>query len=251
MDKQQIIDYIMHTPSNTNPAMLGQFLDEYGGGSGESWNTLFEDEITTEEQDSMYLTQLSISDYIDTDKIKVTFDGVEYVCNKTATETGNIYGGGFNEEQEPDFSNYPFVIASMESQDKSGSIVLNLNHIATESPGAHSIKIEVPQESGGSGDWSTAEVTFIINEGNQTMVEIPNIIQVPEEAAGSYPTNIFLAAIGYLSGTETTLIVPLYKGYCYFQHISGISKVSGNVIKIDDSSALITGNCTIDLDGMQ
>ena len=36
MDKQQIIDYIMHTPSNTNPAMLGQFLDEYSRGSGSS-----------------------------------------------------------------------------------------------------------------------------------------------------------------------------------------------------------------------
>ena len=35
MDKQQIIDYIMHTPSNTNPAMLGQFLDEYGGGNND------------------------------------------------------------------------------------------------------------------------------------------------------------------------------------------------------------------------
>ena len=29
MNKQQIIDYIMHTPSNTNPAMLGQLLDEF------------------------------------------------------------------------------------------------------------------------------------------------------------------------------------------------------------------------------
>ena len=45
MDKQQIIDYIMHTPSNTNPAILGQFLDEYSGGSGESWSTFFEGEL--------------------------------------------------------------------------------------------------------------------------------------------------------------------------------------------------------------
>ena len=35
MDKQQIIDYIMHTPSNTNPAVLGSMLDTFAGdGSG-------------------------------------------------------------------------------------------------------------------------------------------------------------------------------------------------------------------------
>ena len=37
MDKQQIIDYVLDTPTNTNPRILGQMLDEYaaeGGGSG-------------------------------------------------------------------------------------------------------------------------------------------------------------------------------------------------------------------------
>ena len=242
MDKQQIIDYIMHTPSNTNPAMLGQFLDEYSGGSGESWSTFFEDEITTEEQNSMYVTQLSISDYIDTDKIKVTFDGVEYVCNKTATETGNIYGGSFNEEYGFDFSNCPFVIASMYIPK---SAVVN-NHIATESPGTYSIKIEVPQESGSSGDWSTAEVTFI-NQSNRAIVEIPNIVQVPEEAAEIYPTNTLLAARGTLSDTETTLIVPLYKGYCVFQDTASFT-VSGNATQMGPM-AIITGDCTITVGG--
>lgn len=32
MTKQDIIDYIMETPGNTNPAILSQFLDEIGGG---------------------------------------------------------------------------------------------------------------------------------------------------------------------------------------------------------------------------
>lgn len=34
MDKQQIIDYVMETPENINPVILGQFLDELGGGGG-------------------------------------------------------------------------------------------------------------------------------------------------------------------------------------------------------------------------
>ena len=32
MNKQDIIDYVMETPENINPVILGQFLDEIGGG---------------------------------------------------------------------------------------------------------------------------------------------------------------------------------------------------------------------------
>ena len=31
MDKQTIIDYVMHTPLNTNPAVLSTLLDRYSG----------------------------------------------------------------------------------------------------------------------------------------------------------------------------------------------------------------------------
>ena len=244
MDKQQIIDYIMHTPSNTNPAMLGQFLDEYGGGSGESWNTLFEDEITTEEQNSMYVTQLSISDYIDTDKIKVTFDGVEYVCNKTATETGNIYGGSFNEEYGFDFSNCPFVITSMYIPK---SAVVN-NHIATESPGTHSIKIEVPQESGGSGDLSTAEVT-IINNSSTDSFELGDGICIGTEIDNIYtPNRITSLPNFYYQEFPMTMEIILYKNsarlLCTNEEPPQFS-VIGNATYNDNGVITITGDCTI------
>jgi hypothetical protein len=35
MDKERIIDYVMTTPGNTNPAILNQMIDEVGGGSGD------------------------------------------------------------------------------------------------------------------------------------------------------------------------------------------------------------------------
>ena len=41
MTKKEIIDYVMETPQNTNPAILSQMLDEIageGGGSGDSSN---------------------------------------------------------------------------------------------------------------------------------------------------------------------------------------------------------------------
>ena len=37
MSKQDVIDYVMNTPHNTNPAILGQKLDEMGGGATEPY----------------------------------------------------------------------------------------------------------------------------------------------------------------------------------------------------------------------
>ena len=250
MDRQQIIDYIMHTPSNTNPAMLGQFLDEYSGGSGESWNTLFEGEITTEEQNGMYFTRLSTSDYIDANKIKVTFNGVEYVCDKIVSEEENIYGAGFNEEYEVDFSNYPFVISSTMSDGVEADIIATM--IATESPGTYSIKIEVPQESGGSGDWSTAEVTFI----NYT------VISGTVRCATIYQDSLCIDTVTIPSANDKqepaygiiTHLIPLYKNQYILSFLDDFSEdftgtlttISGNIVENEyKTEYLITGDCTI------
>ena len=40
MSKQKVIDYVLETPNNTNPAILGQFLDEMGGGEEVSIDSL-------------------------------------------------------------------------------------------------------------------------------------------------------------------------------------------------------------------
>ena len=39
MTKQQIIDYVMDSPSNTNPAILGHMIDEVGGGGSGDFST--------------------------------------------------------------------------------------------------------------------------------------------------------------------------------------------------------------------
>ena len=136
----ELIEYIRKTPWNTNMVIVGEF-----GEGGENWNTLFEDEVTIVEHEDQYFTYLSISGYIDVDKIKITFNGVEYVCNKMTTEDSfaifNTYGGSFNEKYEPDFSNYSFIVESM-SDKETGEIS---NFITTEAPGTYSIKIETPK----------------------------------------------------------------------------------------------------------
>jgi len=243
MNKQQIIDYIMHTPSNTNPAMLGQFLDEYSGGSGESWSTLFEGEIATEENGGLYVANLSISDYIDADKIKVTFNGVEYECNKTKMGNTNAYGGSVNETNEFDFSNYPFMINSINTPNI-------MNAVATESPGTYSIKIEVPQESGGSGDWSAAEVTFI----NHTVVS--GTVRCASVEDCIFITDVIIPnANSKMNPPYRTIIcpIPLYKNQYelsfldFSEDFNGIERtISGNIVE-GEGVYLITGDCTITL----
>ena len=240
MDKQQIIDYIMHTPSNTNPAMLGQFLDEYSGESGENWGTFFEGEVTTAEDDGVYSTHLSNSNYIDADKIKVTFNGVEYECTKMSLNGANFYGG-FSEEEGPVFFEYPFTLVSFPTE--AGTII-------TEAPGTYSIKIEVPQESGGSGDWSTAEVTFI----NHTAISGTVRCAMVEDC-------IFITDITIPKANEkmnppygtATCYIPLYKNKyelssLYFsEDFNSVERnISGNIVE-DGSENFITGDCTITL----
>ena len=50
-------------------------------GGGKTWVTLCEEEVTTEEDSGMYMAQLSYSQLVSADTIRVTFDGTTYTCN--------------------------------------------------------------------------------------------------------------------------------------------------------------------------
>lgn len=45
MDKQDIINYVLETPTNTNPAVLSGMLDSIEGGNAEEWVLLYEGDI--------------------------------------------------------------------------------------------------------------------------------------------------------------------------------------------------------------
>ena len=40
MDKEEIINYVMETPGNSNPAVLGSMLEQYNSGSGSNEEVL-------------------------------------------------------------------------------------------------------------------------------------------------------------------------------------------------------------------
>lgn len=91
--------------------------------------------MTTTAQGGYNSTQLSYSQLIDADSITVTFDGTEYECPRISVHNGYIYGG-FTEGGAPDFSEYPFAIASDSDHG---------NMFATETAGTYSIKIETEE----------------------------------------------------------------------------------------------------------
>lgn len=74
MTKQDIIDYIMETPGNTNPAILNQMIDEVGGGGNDIKTANVK--LNGNSEITIGLHCLTLDGYID-DKL-CSFDGTTY-----------------------------------------------------------------------------------------------------------------------------------------------------------------------------
>lgn len=172
--KQEIIDYVMTTPSNPNKAVLEGMLEDTSGtnvptptvedagkvlGVGdngkyvlekkgftctEEATTLTEESVTTEGETNAY-GEISYSEYIDADAIYITFNGVKYTCSKRFSEEyGNEYGAPYDETTSMfDWSQYPFYFASVPNPNRDSAT----NTFVTETAGTHSIKIEAVEET--------------------------------------------------------------------------------------------------------
>lgn len=120
----------------------GEYVEFSGGGS--SWTLLTEETVTTNEVPEQGIFGImSYSQLINADTIRVTFNGIEYECEKQVTTTamGDLYGYGASiEEQVIDWSHYPF---SIQSGKGLGDVIRN--SLITETAGTYAIKIEVPQ----------------------------------------------------------------------------------------------------------
>lgn len=110
---------------------------ENGGGSAdvgysctESVTPLLEESVTTSGPSTQ--GTLSYSQLIDADTLRVTFDGTEYIVDKQDMFGAYWYGGGMT-STGPNFSEYPFVLGSVNNGD---------NLLLTPSAGTYFIKIE-------------------------------------------------------------------------------------------------------------
>ena len=219
MGKKQVIDYVMNSPANTNKAVLEGMLDGMGGadvptptvedagkvlGVNEngkySFNnvdcgfactfegtTLTEENVTTvvEEGVPFAFGGLSYAELISADTIRVTFNGTEYICEKTVGVDDANYGADFDvETQTFDWSEYPFCIGSSETGDDDTPVRSNL---ATQSAGTYSIKIEAVEETIETTDYFKKAVTSVVG---QTQPLILSEYGFSDETTGVYGTRL-------------------------------------------------------------
>lgn len=59
MDKEDIINYVMETPGNSNPAVLGSMLESYGGGSSTDFLIV---NLTMNEDDDTFIGDKTASE---------------------------------------------------------------------------------------------------------------------------------------------------------------------------------------------
>lgn len=194
-----------------------------GGGGGTSYTTLFEGSVTTTTLGNNAFGTISNFSGTTADTIKVTFNGTEYTCEKNEMDG---YGA-----PENDWSEYPFVIVQNPRTEAWNLI--------TESPDTYTLKIEAPQSSGGSGDFSTAWVTIVSGSDNVDADDIYVVVVQNEK----------LLERGLSANQEGTHTVVLYKGrYVTYADSNTLESVSGEASYDSDKGQLtITGDCTLTL----
>lgn len=231
MTKQQIIDYVLETPHNTNPAILGQMIDEIENGDS-SWMMLTEESVTTVSAPPVgaIIGALSYEGSITANTIKVTFDGNEYTLDATVSEApGGLsyqYGG----------EGYTFTLDSYDGDDGVAPIG-GRNRLLTENAGTYTIKIEVPQ-SGSSSDLSTATVTVVNNTDSDvsTYGPVANI--------GNFGEMNISPQVTFSRG-KSFIILVMHKQHTYISlNTSATITVEGSA-EIDGPDVIITGDCTI------
>lgn len=100
---------------------------------------------------------------------------------------------------------------------------------------------------GGSSDFSTATVTFICNASNQVDV---NFAAIKEASLPFVPSAQSFGGYQLYEGDELVANAILYKGRCSCVFIGATSVSGTGAIEIAGGEAIITGDCTITINGV-
>lgn len=102
---------------------------------------------------------------------------------------------------------------------------------------------------GGDSDFSTAEVKIINNTGNQILEQFPQCVEENELGEGS-PAAI--TTTSRFDEGETTIKIPLYKGYAMlFKFTEASIAATGDIVIIGSSTIAISGDGTITFESPQ
>lgn len=212
--------------------------EDYGGSE---YQNIYDNTITTVlDSDGFYRTDIGV--VIEADSIRVTFDGVEYTCPKRSISeiSTNFYGAPTpleTGEESFDWTNFPFSIVTGSNGE---SMV-----ITTQTPGSHSLKIDIQQSGGGSSDFSTAQVTLIGKDG---VIAGDVYLPITLDGEDGMPDVAFFLA-NYVANQQHTYNAIMYKGATLgrIANTAGrsIESIIGNAQDMGNGLLLITGDCTI------
>lgn len=166
-----------------------------------------------------------------------SFNGIRFHCSKPFTEKHPFTGAFFIQESEDDMGVrvvFPDMGKDPSIQLIEKTITENGTYDATTDGANGYSKVNVNVEGGGgSSDFSTAEVTFSSTvSGKISWDNCPTLVD-----------NMLSGSL-YIDSLPTTIIVPLYKGKCIWEHGTSALTLSGNIEPYYDGM-LITGDCAI------
>lgn len=127
------------------------------GGSGSvTWNTVYSDTIDPEGEVPPFSVDISLT-LTAPDKIKVVYDGTEYILSKQVFNEKIYYGATpASDPTDIDFSNCPFLI----------QVLPNSIRVNTETAGTHTLVISVPTSGSGEFDPSNYEILEFAKDPN-------------------------------------------------------------------------------------
>jgi len=226
MEIQDIINYVMHTPNNSNPAVLRSLLEELKGDTPQptppepEYITRVEEQEFTGEYNPEYQIYVAtlISEGFEDDEVIVTYDGVDYTCTKYSENEVVEYGA-----IDGDFTDYPFTIYS----EANGS-----TFIFCQDGDTHTVEVKTlkdPKE----GTFEVCEVNVIcsVNDEDISGVFVQNDQLVSEITL-------------YLNDSAYKLQVVLYSGVATLKLSSSFNWIntSGDVSVSNAHDLIVTGD---------
>lgn len=234
-------------------------VTNYSGGGGETWNTVFEGNVTTvySEETHLYGAELNGVSSITGDSIRVTLNGVEYILPKTEN------GYGAENESGIDFDTYPLFIYTADTP----------YFLHTPNANTYSLKIEEPQSGGGESDFTKVNVTmevsgvgrdakfgitFADTDGQATALMV-EAVEMPTGESRTFLIDYLEETVRY--GSPITKEIYLYQNNYLLVSTTSVNKledftITGNaeVISMELDGVVqwfvkVYGNCTISVLG--
>ncbi len=169
--------------------------------------TLWEGSVTTEGEEEKAYTIFSRTEQIVADKLRVTFNGTTYVCEKIVKGEDIIYGGYVDGDR--DFSKYPFIISS--GTDSYGIY----NEIDTKTAGTYTLKIEADNSTITTTEGFQKAVKSVGDSGYECTTSLEEVFS--ESGATTKEEGGFIAryALDYATAIDANEIKVVFNGTEY------------------------------------